>query len=222
MQFVLWVTWWPWGTLVIHIVWVTFSYHRIGDLDIPREYLVQVSTLFVSHYMVTECSCEALYYEEPPHNGHVVFEVTTHHNRCIVVLAYDITNDICNTVHCFTTLKVAVEQVYVLFRGGKSRPHQVCAQCLHQWCLQVRGGGGPTSTIPLGEWLVWPIPIKIEWVLQLGFVEAHHVSFGPCEEWEQLALLLLCVESPDIQRHQHYLCRFDSVVVVLLAMAFFA
>jgi hypothetical protein len=112
--------------------------------------------------------------------------------------------------------------VYVPFRGGQSGPHQVCAQCLHQWCLQVRGGGGPTSTISLGEWLVWPIPIKIEWVLQLGFVEAHHVSFGPCEEWEQLALLLRCVESPDIQRHQHYLCWFDSVVVVLLAMAFLA
>ena len=70
---------------------------------------------------MTECSGEALYYEVSPHNGHGVVEVTTHHDRCILVLAYDITNDISNTqgslfeVHCFTTFKVAVEQVYVPF-----------------------------------------------------------------------------------------------------------
>jgi len=124
--------------VVSHVVWDAFSDHSIGDLDIPREYLVQVSTLLVSHCMVTEYSGEALYYEVSSHNGHVVVEVTTHHDRCIVVLAYDITNDICNSqgslfeVHCFTTFKVAVEQVYVPFRGGQSGPHQVCAQCLHQ------------------------------------------------------------------------------------------
>ena len=47
--------------------------------------------------MVTEYSVEALYYEMSPHDGHVVVKVITHHDRCIVVLAYDITNDICNT-----------------------------------------------------------------------------------------------------------------------------
>ena len=83
--------------MVSHIVWDTFSNHSIGDLDIPREYLVQVSTLFVSHCMVTEYSSEALYYEVPSHNGHVVVEVTTHHDLCIVVLANDITNNICNS-----------------------------------------------------------------------------------------------------------------------------
>jgi len=55
--------------VVSHVVWDTFSNHSIGDLDIPREYLVQVSTLLVSHCMVTEYSGEALYYEVPSHNS---------------------------------------------------------------------------------------------------------------------------------------------------------
>ena len=77
--------------MVSHVVWDAFSDHSIGDLDIPCEYLVQMSTQFVSHCMVTEYSSEALYYEVPSHNGHVVVEVTTYHDRCIEVLAYDIT-----------------------------------------------------------------------------------------------------------------------------------
>ena len=48
-----------------------------------------------------------------------------------------------------------------------------------QGCIRYREGA---SAERFKAGLDPPIPIKIEWVLQLGFVEAHHVSFGPCEE----------------------------------------
>ena len=48
-----------------------------------------------------------------------------------------------------------------------------------QGCIRYREGAGAER---LKAGLDPPISIKIEWVLQLGFFEAHHVSFGPCEE----------------------------------------
>ena len=150
----------PDASVIRHLVDVPIAEDGVGYLYVPREHLIEMSTLSMCLCPLLKCSSEVKLRQLLDDGRHVVVKVTTEHDRSIGVLSDDILDDISHSLRSllevllFPWFEVAVEHLDVRAAQLVLGPAEICAQCLHQRESGVGPCGCPHATIALCQRLM--------------------------------------------------------------------
>ena len=110
----------------------------LPECHVPREHLVEMSTLSVSLSTRLHCSSETERTQLLDDVSHVVVKVTTNDYRSIGVLSDDAPHHFCHShrsllqVLLFSRLEIAVQNLNIVVAELQLSPTEIGAKCLHQ------------------------------------------------------------------------------------------
>ena len=195
-------------------------HQRIGNVDPFSEDLVKMPTQFMGDGLWIHCPRKAFPHQFRLHVLHVVVKVTTHHDTCIDILSIDVIDDFSDSPRSFllerllSRFEVAIEYLHLSVASCQTHPAKVGAECFYQGQFYLVGGSCPTSTVALQHCLVGPVIIQVEWILQLGLIQADEVNLILTNELTDRPLFLFPIEASYVEAyHSDFLQHFSLLVI---------